>query len=457
MDKGPLYIAPHAMSALHCIFIYMDITSPHPGINKDLNKVVLKYIESAQWKDALKIIKLVVTRSSTLAAAPVHPSTTTTANATPTPSNYGSLASGFGGPLASSDCISISSGRSSCFAESEMFGSKRELPGRTMEFTFDLTQTPIVGRRYLNQPPAVLLNEHGEEIVDDLEQMEKGEEKELQISSPRRSFSCGQSFNESGNWKKPWLSQSRTRERLIALLTTFGQRVGLPKSPSVIFSQNSDIVDRQSSIASSTEDVSPTNNDASADSKLEDNAPGEFGMFKDFDFLEYELESQEGESMDNFNWGVRRRSLSNLGDTPDELTPYSPTQGLVRGRRCSQKEREGEDASSDEEAGSVSHLGDTPDDLTPYSPTRGMGMVRESESPRQKEDMDGDGSSDDEDVGTRSVSPSIEGVDVDVDEHAILVQSALFREQNKNRAGSVLSRSSTHSMASDGDPATLSN
>ena len=41
-----------------------------------------------------------------------------------------------------------------------------------------------------------------------------------------------------------------------------------------------------------------------------------FGMYmRDFDFLEYELESLEGESVDNFNWGVRRPSLSNLDQT----------------------------------------------------------------------------------------------------------------------------------------------
>ena len=36
----------------------------------------------------------------------------------------------------------------------------------------------------------------------------------------------------------PSLCQSRTRERLVALLNSLGQHVGLPKSPSVIFSQN---------------------------------------------------------------------------------------------------------------------------------------------------------------------------------------------------------------------------
>merc|ERR1712227_1103414 len=38
-----------------------------------------------------------------------------------------------------------------------------------------------------------------------------------------------------------------------------------------------------------------------------------FGLYmKDFDFLEYDYESVEGESVDNFNWGVRRPSISNL-------------------------------------------------------------------------------------------------------------------------------------------------
>ena len=36
-----------------------------------------------------------------------------------------------------------------------------------------------------------------------------------------------------------------------------------------------------------------------------------FGMYmRDFDFLEYELESLEGESVDNFNWGVSTHHLA---------------------------------------------------------------------------------------------------------------------------------------------------
>ena len=61
------------------------------------------------------------------------------------------------------------------------------------------------------------------------------------------------------------------------------------------------------------EEVS-TQQDLSGDSKLDDSVTTDqqFGVFKDFDFLEYELESQEDEGMDQFNWGVHRHSLSSL-------------------------------------------------------------------------------------------------------------------------------------------------
>lgn len=58
----------------------------------------------------------------------------------------------------------------------------------------------------------------------------------------------------------------------------------------VIFSQSSDLMERQSSMASSTEEVSGANNDLSGGSRRDDE---QFGVFKDFDFLEYESESVE--------------------------------------------------------------------------------------------------------------------------------------------------------------------
>ena len=49
-------------------------------------------------------------------------------------------------------------------------------------------------------------------------------------------------------------------------------------------------MERQSSMASSTEEVSGANNDLSGGSRRDDE---QFGVFKDFDFLEYESESVE--------------------------------------------------------------------------------------------------------------------------------------------------------------------
>lgn len=286
-------------------------------------------------KEALKLIKLVVSRSSFLTAAPSLNS------------NFHSM--NFSAPFfpaSAADCISIASGTS--FADSEL-GVKRELPGRTMDFTFDLEQTPIVG---LN----CILSNAGEDVTVAPHHPDGDRD---QSASPKKSLSHHPSFNDSSgsNWRRPWFSQARTRERLVSLLTSFGQRVGLPKSPSVIFSQASDGVgDRQSSLASSTEDVSAANNEISTESKGEEATPTEFALFKDFDFLEYELESQDSEGMDNFNWGVRRRSLSNL-DANQDTDPYScsPMHAMSRPRET--------DVSSDEECVSSVSPFDAANDL----------------------------------------------------------------------------------------------
>lgn len=124
----------------------------------------------------------------------------------------------------------------------------------------------------------------------------------------------------------------------------------------VIFSQSSDLLERQSS-ASSTEDTSGAQQDLSGGSKRDDGQP-DFGVFKDFDFLEYESESIEGESTDNFNWGVRRRPLSEGDSEPiskpaanindESVSEKTPT--------MSKKRRNNPDDSSDEEVESESPL-----------------------------------------------------------------------------------------------------
>ena len=65
---------------------------------------------------------------------------------------------------------------------------------------------------------------------------------------------------------------------------------------------------------------------------------------KALDFLEYELKSLEGESVDKFNWGVRRASSSNMeGELIGGLEQHLP-----------QHKPEGAEESNDEELESVS-------------------------------------------------------------------------------------------------------
>jgi hypothetical protein len=104
-----------------------------------------------------------------------------------------------------------------------------------MEFSFDVSQTPLIGRRLLLKP--------------DLETNVSTQAKILQPSSnlaniaaagtnsPRRSTSLSPADTAPlSGWKRPWVSQSRVRECLVNLLTACGQRTfGLPKSPSVSY------------------------------------------------------------------------------------------------------------------------------------------------------------------------------------------------------------------------------
>uniref|UniRef100_A0A182TUU8 Protein furry C-terminal domain-containing protein n=1 Tax=Anopheles melas TaxID=34690 RepID=A0A182TUU8_9DIPT len=134
-----------------------------------------------------------------------------------------------------------------------------------------------------------------------------------------------------------------------------------------IFSQSSDLLERQSSAASSTDETSGAQQDLSGGSKRDDGAP-DFGVFKDFDFLEYESESIEGESTDNFNWGVRRRPLSE-----GENEPHSLSAAGVRASHTNideslsektpvfnRRKRPNADDSSDEEVESESPLDEEP-------------------------------------------------------------------------------------------------
>lgn len=72
LEKGPSNLQLPILNIIHCILHYVDLASAAAQpVNADLLKVIVKYIEGTNWKEALKILKLVVSRSSSLVAPPI--------------------------------------------------------------------------------------------------------------------------------------------------------------------------------------------------------------------------------------------------------------------------------------------------------------------------------------------------------------------------------------------------
>ncbi|XP_067889617.1 protein furry homolog isoform X3 [Heterodontus francisci] len=147
------------------------------------------------------------------------------------------------------------------------------------------------------------------------------------------------------------ISEKRTREKLVNVLALCGQEVGLTKNPSVIFSSSGDLdlIEHQASLVSSSED-GPRDQENMDDTTSEQ----QFRVFRDFDFLDVELEDGEGESMDTFNWGVRRRSLDSLDKGDMQLLEENQLSGSTPS--LNKINHEDSDESSEEEALTASQI-----------------------------------------------------------------------------------------------------
>ncbi|KTG44596.1 hypothetical protein cypCar_00004857 [Cyprinus carpio] len=242
LDKGLPSMQQPLLQIIYSLLSHMDLAGIQvKPLNVEVLKTIEKFVQTVHWKEALNILKLVVSRSASL-----------------------SLPSYAHGDLAHLEV-------------SRMMwdGSSKALPGKTLEFHFDI-------------------------------------------------------------------SEKRTREKLVNVLSLCGQEVGLTKNPSVIFSScgDLDLMEHQPSQVSSEDG---TREDTFDDTTSEQ----QFRVFRDFDFLD-EL---QGESMDNFNWGVRRRSLDSTDLTElleeSQHSDITPCIGLHDAQQDT-------DDSSEEESNSTS-------------------------------------------------------------------------------------------------------
>ncbi|XP_041444759.1 protein furry homolog-like isoform X7 [Xenopus laevis] len=314
LEKGLASMQQSLLQIIHSLLSHIDLSAaPVKQFNLEIIKVIGKYVQSLYWKESLNILKLVVSRSASLVVPNDAPKS-------------------YGGDLGSPE-ISFT----------KIFNcTSKALPGKTLDFHFDISETPIIGHKYGDQHSAAGRN---------------GKPKVIAVTRSTSSTSSGSNSNAlvPVSWKRPQLSQRRTREKLMNVLSLCGPDSGLPKNPSVVFSSNEELEagDQQTSLISSTEEAIQEEEVAVEDTGSEQ----QFGVFKDFDFLDVELEDAEelqGESMDNFNWGVRRRSLDSIdkGDTPSlqecQYSGSNPSLNLTN--------QEDTDESSEEEALTASQI-----------------------------------------------------------------------------------------------------
>uniref|UniRef100_A0A8C2CW93 Furry homolog, like n=1 Tax=Cyprinus carpio TaxID=7962 RepID=A0A8C2CW93_CYPCA len=310
LEKGLNSMQQSLLQIIYSLLSHIDLSAaPVKQFNLEIMKIIGKYVQSLYWKEAQNILKLVVSRSASLVV-----------------------------PDEVQRSYSMESTGSPEIAFTRIFNnSSKELPGKTLDFHFDISETPIIGHKYGDQRSAAGRN---------------GKPQVIAVTRSTSSTSSGSNSNGlvPVSWKRPQLSQRRTREKLMNVLSLCGPESGMPKNPSVVFSSNEDLDagDQQTSLIPTVEEVTREEEVQAEDAGSEQ----QFGVFKDFDFLDVELEDGEGESMDNFNWGVRRRSLDSIekGDTPSlQDCQYSgSTPSLIQ--------PEDTDESSEEEVLSASQI-----------------------------------------------------------------------------------------------------
>ncbi|XP_034036419.1 protein furry homolog-like isoform X6 [Thalassophryne amazonica] len=314
LEKGLPSMQQSLLQIIYSLLSHIDLSAaPVKQFNLEIMKVIGKYVQSPHWKEAQNILKLVVSRSASLVVP---------------------------------DDVQRSYSTELCGSPEIAFtrifsNSSKELPGKTLDFHFDISETPIIGHKYGDQRNAPGRN---------------GKSQVIAVTRSTSSTSSGSNSNGlvPVSWKRPQLSQRRTREKLMNVLSLCGPESGIPKNPSVqvVFSSNEDLDsgEQQTSLIPTVDEMVREEEVQGEDTGSEQ----QFGVFKDFDFLDVELEDAEGESMDNFNWGVRRRSLESMdkGDTPSlqecQYTGSTPSLNLTN--------QEDTDESSEEEVLSASQI-----------------------------------------------------------------------------------------------------
>ncbi|MEQ2263521.1 hypothetical protein XENORESO_008891, partial [Xenotaenia resolanae] len=167
LEKGLPSMQQSLLQIIYSLLSHIDLSAaPVKQFNLDIMKIIGKYVQSPHWKEAQNILKMVVSRSASLVVP---------------------------------DDVQRSYSSESCGSPEIAFtrifnNSSKELPGKTLDFYFDISETPIIGHKYGDQRTAAGRN---------------GKAQVIAVTRSTSSTSSGSNSNGlvQVSWKRPQLSQ----------------------------------------------------------------------------------------------------------------------------------------------------------------------------------------------------------------------------------------------------------
>ncbi|KAG9328516.1 hypothetical protein JZ751_013462 [Albula glossodonta] len=148
LEKGLASMQQSLLQIIHSLLSHIDLSAaPVKQFNLDIMKTIGKYVQSPYWKEAQNILKLVVSRSASLVVPDeVHRSYSTESSGSPE------------------------------IAFTRIFNScSKELPGKTLDFHFDISETPIIGHKYGDQRTAAGRNGKPQVVFSSSEELDAGD------------------------------------------------------------------------------------------------------------------------------------------------------------------------------------------------------------------------------------------------------------------------------------------
>ncbi|VDM18652.1 unnamed protein product [Hydatigera taeniaeformis] len=276
-----------------------------------------RFVNTPLWPEVTLLYQVVVARSAVLTAAPSNPEIYSLPGLDP---------SGSGRVL---DSLAAAAAAAVPLPEAEP--QRIALAGRVLDFDSSVLQSAplIAGGRGQASPRLGAIS-----VTSQSQHRSPARASHL-VEICGLSSSSLSSFFRLGAWKTPWNRQARLRGLFANLLSCYGSELDhltAPRSPSVIFSQSTETLDRQLSMHSSSETTSI--NDASNpgnfldDGQFDDTSSAErAAVFHDLDtYLDaqlmninfLDLPDTAWEDQSRCPWGVRGHSITSHTEFHEE-------------------------------------------------------------------------------------------------------------------------------------------